>query len=308
MNIPSILQRLRIYTDQNEIYEELTENNKTFNLKTELFTAALVIGVVNNRKSQKRPNKTNILDFAKVPTDTQELIYLLYEVTSNKKDLSASVSDLLRYADGGLELIWGSYQEQGTVDLTRFIEETKEKWPKRMEELKIAKQKTELDKIIGERESCNIEYKASMLWDYDANKDNRKLLGGIIAKAVASFMNVNGGLLLIGVKDDKQILGLKNDLKVLNKHTLDQFEQHFTNIIENYLKLENTLNANIRFETVKGKTIAVIEVPKKAPKPVYFKKSEHEEIFFIRANNTSRQLPTSQIAAYLKQHWSELNI
>ena len=177
-----------------------------------------------------------------------------------------------------------------------------------MEELKIAEQKTELEKIIGERESSKIEYKASMLWDYDAKKDNRKLLGGIIAKTVASFMNVKGGLLLIGVKDDKQILGLKNDLKVLPKHTIDQFEQHFTNIISNYLKVENTLNVSIRFETVKGKTIAVVEVPKKAPKPVYFKKSEHEEPFFIRANNTSRQLPPSQVPAYIKQHWPELNL
>lgn len=308
MNIPSILQRLRIYTDQNEKYEELTEENKTFNRKTELFTTALVIGVVNNRKSQKKPNKTNILDFIKLPPETQELIYLLYEVTHNPEDLQASCNDLLRFAEGGLEILWEAYQDQGILDLTRFVEETKEKWSKRMEELKIAKQKTELDKIIGERESNKIEYKASMLWDYDARKDNRKLLGGIIVKTVASFMNVNGGLLLIGVKDDKQILGLENDLKVLNKHTLDQFEQHFTNIIENYLKVENTLNAGIRFETAKGKTIAVVEVPKKAPKPVYFKKSEYEEIFFIRANNTCRQLPPSQIPAYIKQHWPELNL
>lgn len=304
MNFPSILQRLRIYTDQNEIYEELTEEHKTFNLKTELFMAALVIGVVNNRKSKKKPNKTNILDFIKLPPENQELIYLLYEVTSNTKDLQASVNNLLRYAEGGLELIWEAYRDQGTLDLTRFIEETKEKWPQRIEEFKIAKQKTAIEKLIGERESSKIEYKSSMIWDYDAKKENRKLIGGIIAKVVASFMNVDGGILLIGVRDDKQILGLQNDLKVLNEHTLDQFEQHFTNILENYLKAENVLNASFRFEEVEGKMIAVVDVPKRAPKPVYYKKSEHEEHFYIRANNTSRRLPTSQISDYIEKHWS----
>lgn len=305
MSIPSILQRLRIYTDQNEIYEKLTEDNKTFNLKRELFLAALVIGVVNNKKSEKRPRKTNILDFIKLPRETQELIYLLSEVAGRTGDLEASCDDILRYADGGLELIWEAYRDQGTLDVTRLVEEAKEKWSKRLEELKIAKQKTELEKIIGERESGNIEYKASMLWDYKAKRENKKLLGGIIARAIASFMNVDGGLLLIGVGDNKQILGLKKDLNVLNKHTLDQFEQHFTNIIENYLGVENTLNANIQFKTAQGKTIAVVEVPKKAPKPVYYK-SEKEEIFFIRANNTSRRLPNSQVPDYIKQHWPEL--
>jgi len=286
MNFPSILQRLRIYTDQNEIYEELTEEHKTFNLKTELFMAALVIGVVNNRKSKKKPNKTNILDFIKLPPENQELIYLLYEVTSDTKDLQASVNNLLRYAEGGLELISGAYRDQGTLDLIRFIEETKEKWPQRIEEFKIAKQKTAIEKLIGERESSKIEYKSSMIWDYDAKKENKKLIGGIIAKVV---------------------LGLQNDLKVLNEHTLDQFEQHFTNILENYLKAENVLNASFRFEEVEGKMIAVVDVPKRAPKPVYYKKSEHEEDFYIRANNTSRRLPTSQISDYIKKQWSELN-
>ena len=307
MNIPSILQRLRIYTDQNEKYEELTEENKTFNRKTELFMTALVIGVVNNRKSQKKPNKTNILDFIKLPTDSQELIFLLYEVTNNPEDPQASSNDILRFAEGGLEILWEAYQDQGILDLTRFIQETKEKWPQRMEELKIAKSQTEIDIIIGDRESRNIEYKSSMLWDYGAKRENKKLLGGIIAKAVASFMNGNGGLLLIGIKDDKQILGLEKDLNLLSGHNLDQFEQHFTNIIENYLKVENTLNTNIRFEKVKGKTIAVVEVPKKAPKPVFYKKSDCEEVFYVRVNNTSRQLPASQIHDYVKQHWSELN-
>ena len=305
MSIPSILQRLRIYTDQNEIYEKLTEENKIFNLKRELFLAALVIGVVNNKKSEKRPRKTNILDFIKLPRETQELIYLLSEVAGRTGDLEASCDDILRYADGGLKLIWEAYRDQGTLDVTRLVEEAKEKWPKRLEELNIAKQKTELEKIIGERESGNIEYKASMLWDYKANRENKKLLGGIIARVIASFMNVDGGLLLIGVGDNKQILGLKKDLNVLNKHTLDQFEQHFTNIIENYLGVENTLNANIQFKTAQGKTIAVVEVPKKVPKPVYYK-SEEEEIFFIRANNTSRRLPNSQVPDYIKQHWPEL--
>jgi hypothetical protein len=305
MSIPDTLQRMRIHTDQNEIYEQLTEDLKIFGGKSELFLAALVFGVINDKKSEKKPKKTYILDFIKLPRESQDLIYLLSEVC-RPENQEVSCDDIVRYADGGLTLIWEAYRNQGVLDMTRLAEEVKEKWPKRLEELNITTRKTDLEKILEERESANVEYKSSMIWDYNAKRENKKLLGSIIARTVASFMNVNGGRLLIGISDDKQVLGIEKDLNVLDKHTIDQFIQHYTNIIENYLGVKNTLNANIKFKDVNGKTIAIVEIPKKAPKPVYYTSDDEEEVFFIRANNTSRKLPNSEVPDYIKQHWPEL--
>lgn len=304
MNLPSGLLRLRIYTDQNDIYEKLVDDSKIFSSKTELFLTATVLGVLNNKASEKNPNSTNILDFIKLPDVTKELIYLLTEVTGPRND-DASYHDVLRYADGGLMLIWEAYRNQGTFDITRLIEESKAKWQKRLQELNIVKEDSELDKIIGERESASIEYKSSLIWDYDAKKENKKLLGGITARAIASFLNVNGGLLLIGVSDNKTILGLEKDLNVLPKHSLGQFSEHFTDVVQNYLGLENVLHCSLEFKTVHGKTIAAVEIPKKAPKPV-FHKSDGDEALFVRANNTSRRIPNSQVHDYIKQNWPEL--
>lgn len=308
MTYPSELQQLRIYTDQNEKYEELTQGKNGFTRKTELFATALIVGVIYGRKSEKKPKTTNILDFARVkPREIQDLVYIIFKVICDPNNIQTSCNDLLRYADGGIEVLWNAYQDQGMLDLTRFVEETKNLWPERMKELNVIKIQNKLDQLIGKRESKNIEYKSSMIWDYRANRANRQKMGEIVARAIASFMNVEGGVLLIGVDDDRKILGLEKDLKVLNGHSLDEFGQHFTNIIEKYLQVENTLNASIKFEKVEGKTIAIVNVPSKAPKPVFFKRSEHDEPFYVRANNTSRMLPPSQIHDYIKQHWSELN-
>jgi hypothetical protein len=282
-----------------------SDNRVRTNSKTELFLTATVIGVLNNKKSEKNPNGTNILDFIKLRPDiAKELIYLLTEVTG-PRDEGTSYHDVLRYADGGLALIWEEYRNQGTFDVTRLIEESKAKWQKRIEELNILREETELDKILGERESASIEYKSSLIWDYDAKKENKKLLGGIVARAIASFMNVNGGLLLIGVSDNKKILGLDKDLNVLPKHSLGQFEEHFTNVIQSYLGVENILHCNIQLRMVQGKAIATVEIPKKTPKPVFWK-SDGDEALFVRANNTSRRIPNSQVHDYIKQNWPDL--
>ena len=54
------------------------------------------------------------------------------------------------------------------------------------------------------------------LWDYEEERYN-KIMGFEIAKTISAFMNSEGGILLIGVKDDETILGLKKDFKLLKK-------------------------------------------------------------------------------------------
>lgn len=304
---PSALQQLRIYTDQNEKYEELIQK-KVFSRKTELFATALVVGLAYDRKSEKKPKTTNILDFNKVkPSEMKDLIYLIFKIICDPSNIQASCGELLRYADGGVIVLWDAYQNQGVLDLPSFIEETKKLWPERMKQLNILKRNNKLEELIGKRESREIEYKSSMIWDYNAERPNKQLMGEMVVRALASFMNFKGGVLIIGVEDKKhEILGLGKDLKLLSGHSIDEFEQHFTNLIEKYLQVENVLNASIEYKKIEGKTIAIVDVPKKAPKPVFFKRSQHDEDFYIRANNTSRKLPPSKIHDYIRQHWPEL--
>ena len=116
-----------------------------------------------------------------------------------------------------------------------------------------------------------------------------------------------GGYLLIGVKDDKTILGLENDYKVLiknhsGKSLQDVIHLHFGNIIDDYLGGENGPHVTMRFHEKDGKTIALAVIPKKAPKEVYLT-LEGEPSFYVRSGNSSRPLDVKQTNAYIRSHW-----
>jgi predicted HTH transcriptional regulator len=125
----------------------------------------------------------------------------------------------------------------------------------------------------------------------------------VVARTISSFMNSNGGLLLIGVDNDKNILGLEKDLAQLDG-SADKFELHITNVINNHLgKIKGTLVA-VRFENIEGKQIAVLTV-KKSPRPVYLK-YEGKLDFFIRSGNSCQLLDVSEATEYIKDHWPDL--
>jgi len=72
-------------------------------------------------------------------------------------------------------------------------------------------EKTEsLSEILKQDENRFLEFKSSLRWDYRQEKLN-PILEDVIIKTVAAFGNSDGGILLIGVDDDKNILGLQND-------------------------------------------------------------------------------------------------
>ena len=69
-----------------------------------------------------------------------------------------------------------------------------------IEQLSAALQ-SDLQTLIAQGESANLEFKSSFRWDLRENKVNRAL-EGVILKTLAGYMNGNGGTLLIGVADD----------------------------------------------------------------------------------------------------------
>ncbi len=155
--------------------------------------------------------------------------------------------------------------------------------------------------MIEKHETEKTELKSSLCYDYD--KKNKYWVPEMaVAKAVASFLNSDGGFVLIGVKDDKTILGLEKDFEAIHSTTEDAFELHFTSVIGNYLGLENTTYVKIRFTEKEGKKIAVVVIPKKAPKEVFLTENKTPH-FYIRSGNSSRELNVKEAIEYVRQHW-----
>jgi len=159
--------------------------------------------------------------------------------------------------------------------------------------------------IINNGENNYTEFKSSLKWDYE-NKRADKKNGYIIARAIVSFMNSDGGKLFIGVNDDKEIIGLKNDYKVMQNKNSDGFLLYLDNVINNYIGKEYHQYVIPSIENIRGKDFCVVEVLNSGT-PVYVTNNEtNKDEFYIRGSASTLFLDSKESNEYIKTHWANI--
>jgi len=98
--------------------------------------------------------------------------------------------------------------------------------------------KDPIKELISLGETFNTEFKSSLRYDYQQKKPNKDLELEI-AKSIVAFLNSEGGKLLIGVKDNGEILGLTNDYLTLKKKNRDGFKLKLVDTINSYIGKES---------------------------------------------------------------------
>ena len=158
--------------------------------------------------------------------------------------------------------------------------------------------------IIEKGESDRIEFKSSLRWDYKEKRVNKELEYEV-AGSISGFMNTKGGILLIGVSDLKEVLGIEKDYSTLGKgkKNRDGFELQLTEVINNYIGREYRGFIKVAFEELYHKEICYIEI-RKSLKPVFIKNDGKRE-FVIRAGNRTQTLDVKEATEYIKMHWEE---
>jgi len=150
-------------------------------------------------------------------------------------------------------------------------------------------------------ESEDVEFKSSIAWDYKNNCKNKDL-EQVIAKTVSAFMNTKGGLLIVGVDDNKKVLGISNDLKLLKKQNEDGYVLRITEIVSNFVGKEFSQLVKCFFENRENERIALIKVDRSIDEPTYVTIND-EPKFCIRTNNSTQQLNVKESNNYIKKHW-----
>ncbi len=158
-----------------------------------------------------------------------------------------------------------------------------------------------LDLILG-GEANNLEFKESFRWD-DKRKILNKDLERTAMKSVASFLNLEGGKLVLGVSDNKSVSGLEEDYKTLPRTDRDGFENHFNHIFNTVLGARFRQFVKLNFEKINGRDVCLVEVLPSS-EPVYLKANNAEE-FYVRTGNATTSLIMSEAADYIKSHWKE---
>jgi len=168
----------------------------------------------------------------------------------------------------------------------------------------------EIIKLIEGGENRFLELKSSLMTDYE-NKERKNIeLEKVILKSISAFANSEGGTLLIGVRDNGEILGLEKDYLYLSG-TKDKFELHLRNlIIQNFGGNFSASNINIEFVAFGNKEICKIDILKSS-KPLYLTEKIDDgrgnliktDKFYVRDGNSSRELGIREIGEYWKKRF-----
>lgn len=206
--------------------------------------------------------------------------------------------------DGMIAHLYGLTEEEFTHILSTFpiVEQSvKDAALEAYRELAPKPGDQEIAALIAKGESNQLEFKSSARWDFKQGKPN-KLMEDIVVKTIAAFLNTDGGNLLIGVDDERNVLGLDHDYKLFGKKdSRDAYENFLNILLLNNLGKDTSALISISIHQLDGKDVARVTV-KPSPKPVFVKEEKYEHLY-IRAGNSTRLLSTREAIDYCKIHW-----
>jgi hypothetical protein len=238
-------------------------------------------------------NELKILEFDQIKSEfisVDELVKKTFEIIGE-------------YSNGGLKYLKDNYERNNSLfeslySLEKIYEETIPEIDER--QLLEIEEEERTTSLIHSGESPEVEFKSTLRINLHTGKPHKDREDDCM-KAIAGFMNSKGGTLLIGVKDDQQILGLQQDFKSFSKNDkMDEFQKHLDNILERSFSSSCFSLLRVNFPVIDGKTICKIIV-KPSSKPSYFEKTK----FFIRRNASSKELVGGVMMDYIKEHFKD---
>jgi len=186
--------------------------------------------------------------------------------------------------------------------------------------------KFDLDEVLAGGENQFVEFKWSILWSEDLNskdfyssksRDLKKFKNHtsevVIAREIAGFLNSKGGLLIIGVDENKgcgvKIVGIRDEFsKLKNKDCCrDGYRRMIVDsVLRQYFPVEfvNNLSDYVRISFVEReeKLLCLVEVaPCESPIFLVLNKNEH---FFIRIDAEIREINERELALYCLKRFS----
>lgn len=148
--------------------------------------------------------------------------------------------------------------------------------------------------MISEGENKTVEFKKTFAFNSFTNNKRDDSLVKASIKNIVAFINSDGGTLLIGVNDDGEITGMKEEIQ---KHkSKDKFKLYFGDTVaERIGKLRNT-HVSFKLMEIDSKSILVVYCTKSEKTPCFYNGKE----FYIRQNPKAQLLEGEQLHAYLK--------
>ncbi len=154
--------------------------------------------------------------------------------------------------------------------------------------------KHDLIALIKAGESATLEFKSTMRTNLKTGKTGKEIELAWL-KGVVSFMNADGGILLIGVADDGTIRGISED----NFANEDKIGLHFKSLITHHIGPEFARFIRMKIVTIEENMVLIIEC-ERVRKPIFLTVGKNED-FFVRSGPANMKMSMSQMIKYLEE-------
>lgn len=167
--------------------------------------------------------------------------------------------------------------------------------------LDVIGQLTDADKVYGlirQGESLHIEFKETLTFDVNKQVKNKDLETSAL-KEVVAFLNTEGGILLIGVSDQKVVKGIDYEIDKFYKD-IDGYLLQWTNLVVGRIGAQYVEFIKPESILVTGKTLLRVTC-KKSSSPCFLDSKD----FYVRTNPAALKLEGSKLAEYIQNHFQK---
>ncbi|HKT48598.1 MAG TPA: RNA-binding domain-containing protein [Candidatus Acidoferrales bacterium] len=160
------------------------------------------------------------------------------------------------------------------------------------------------EELIKRGESKTLEFKSTLRWSLKENRKDDKGVTFAVLKTIAAFLNTEGGDLLIGVADDRSIVGIEKD----QFESEDKFMMHLAQVVRNGLGDRASTCIDPKIQLVQAKTVCVVSC-QRSPEPVFLKwkglESMPEGDFFVRSGPGTVKLSSEDVREYILTRFAD---
>ena len=154
------------------------------------------------------------------------------------------------------------------------------------------------EELLKLQESKTLEFKSSLRWNLREDRKDDKRVTHAALKSIAAFLNTEGGDLLIGVNDDRKVLGIEHD----RLEDDDKFMRHLAQAVRNGLGDRAGTCIDPKTQIVEGKTVCLVSC-QRSPEPVYLRWKGLEKAdggdFYVRSGPGSVLLGEEDAGKYV---------
>lgn len=156
---------------------------------------------------------------------------------------------------------------------------------------------TQINRLIKVGEKKDVEFKSTIRINLHTNEIDKKMEHSAL-KTIVAFLNSSGGILLLGVSDDKKILGIEKD----GFENSDKYQLHLSNLIKKRVGKEFSGNVDMDIvEVESGKNVLRVRCSR-SRNPAFLKEDNDEE-FYVRHGPSSIKISGREMIEYIRHNF-----